>query len=121
MLRINTRAREFQTYQDGWGTSWETKGRKMLQVRQQVIHFSESAVGERRYWDAQVAGREIKRALLVPEASRVEQGDIFEISGEQFLVEQKDRRDTAPVSWLLSLSKPPVLYNKAVEGGEGNG
>ena len=45
-----------QTYQDGWGTSWITADRKLVSIRQNIIHFQEQTVGERRFWDAYVAG-----------------------------------------------------------------
>lgn len=102
-----------QTYQDGWGTAWIAEDRKLASVRQKIIHFQEQTVGERRFWDAYVAGTEIKRAVKVPFESLIEQGDIFIIEGKQYLVEQKDLKDDKlPVSWLLSLSKNPIEYRR---------
>ena len=101
---------DYQTYPDGWGTSYQTEGRKLASIRQEVIHYAETAVGERRYWDAKNNKTEITRAILVPYDSAVERGDIFLIGETQYLVEQKDRRDTLPVSWILSLSRPAILY-----------
>lgn len=102
-----------QTYQDGWGTSWITADRRLVSIRQNIIHFQEQTVGERRFWDAYVAGTEIERAVKVPYESAVEQGDIFVIEGKQYVVEQKDLKDDKlPVSWLLSLSANPIEYRK---------
>lgn len=101
----------YQTFQDGWGTSWETVDRRLTRIRQEVIHFEEQTVGERRYWDAFVAGTEISRAVRVPLNSAVEQGDVFVIDGRQYEVVQKDRKDDKlPASWLLSLAAAPIEY-----------
>ncbi len=103
----------YQTYTDGWGTSWETADRKLISVRQQTIHFQEQTVGERRYWDAYVAGTQIIRAVKVPYESKVEQGDIFIIKGNQYEVVQKDLKDDKrPLSWLLSLASTVIEYKE---------
>ena len=103
-----------QTYTDGWGTSWKTLDRKLVSIRQEVIHFENQTVGERRFWDAYVAGTQISRAVKVPYMSVVDQGDIFIIEGEQYEVVQKDLKDDKlPASWLLSLSKTPIVYKEA--------
>lgn len=102
-----------QTYQDGWGTAWKTVDRRLEKIRQQVIHFQEQTVGERRHWDAYIAGVVIKRAVKVPYDSQVEQGDIFIIEGKQYEVVQKDLKDDKlPPSWLLSLSASPIEYRE---------
>lgn len=103
----------YQTFTDGWGTCWETVDRRLAAVRQQVVHFQEQAVGERRYWDAYVAGTEISRAVRVPYGSAVEQGDVFVIGGQQYEVVQKDLKDDRlPTSWLLSLASAPIEYRE---------
>ena len=103
----------YQTYQDGWGTSWETVDRRLKRIRQDVIHFEEQTVGERRYWDAFVAGTQINRAVKVPLNSAVKQGDVFIIEGQQYEVVQKDwKDDKLPASWLLSLSAVPIAYRE---------
>ena len=103
----------YQTFTDGWGTCWETVDRRLAAVRQQVVHFQEQAVGERRYWDAYVAGTEISRAVRVPYGSAVEQGDVFVIGGQQYEVVQKDLKDDRlPASWLLSLASAPIEYRE---------
>lgn len=107
------RKSNYQTYADGWGTAWETDERKLVSIRQKVIHFHEQTVGERRYWDAAVAGIQINRAVRVPYESEVEQGDIFIIQGKQYKVVQKDLKDDKrPVSWLLSLSLSVIEYKE---------
>lgn len=107
MLRVKSK---FITFADGWASCWAVKDRRLDHEKQAVIHFHESTVGERRFWDAQVAGVEIIRAIYVPFGSNVSKGDILLIDGEQYEVAQKDRKDTAPTSWLLSLQKAMVLY-----------
>ena len=103
-----------QTYTDGWGASWKTEDRKLISVRQEVIHFENQTVGERRFWDAYVAGTQISRAVKVPYMSAVDQGDIFVIEGTQYEVVQKDLKDDKlPKSWLLSLSATPIAYKEA--------
>ncbi len=110
------RKSEYQTYSDGWGTAYETEERKLIGIRQKVIHFQEQTVGERRYWDAFVAGTQINRVIRVPYASKVEQGDIFIIEGTQYKVVQKDRKDDKqPISWLLSLSLSMVEYKEKTD------
>lgn len=106
----------YQTYTDGWGTAWETEERTLVSIRQKVIHFQEQTVGERRYWDAAVAGTQISRAVKVPYESNVEQGDIFLIEGKQYKVVQKDLKDDRqPLSWLLSLSLSMVEFRMKKE------
>ncbi len=103
--------RGYQTYCDGWGTVWKTVDRRLTEVRQQVVHFQEQTVGERRYWDAYVAGTIITRAVRVPLETAVEQGDIFIIEGKQYEVAQKDlKNDRLPASWLLSLQSVQIEY-----------
>lgn len=108
---LKSRKSAYQTFQDGWGTAWETVG--LVSVRQQVIHFQEQTVGQRRYWNAYVAGTVINRAVKVPYESKVEQGDIFVIEGKQYEVVQKDLKDDKlPRSWLLSLASAPIEYRE---------
>lgn len=103
----------YQTFSDGWGTAWETVDRRLASVRQQVVHFQEQTVGERRYWDACVAGTEISRAVRVPYGSSVERGDVFIIEGQQYEVVQKDLKDDhLPTSWLLSLASAQIEYRE---------
>lgn len=107
------RKSDYQTYTDGWGTAWEIVDRRLVNIRQQTIHFQEQTVGERRYWDAYVAGTQINRAVKVPYGSNVEQGDIFIIEGKQYEVVQKDLKDDKqPLSWLLSLASAVIEYKE---------
>lgn len=110
---IKRKKSKHQTYADGWGTSWKTTDRRLVEIRQKYIHFQEQTVGEHRYWDAFVAGTEIIRAVKVPYDSKVERGDIFIIEEKQYEVVQKDLKDDKlPVSWLLSLSASPIGYRE---------
>lgn len=103
----------YQTFADGWGTAWKTADRRLVSVRQQAVHFQEQTVGERRYWDARVAGTEVSRAVRVPYGSAVERGDVFIIEGKQYAVVQKDLKDDRlPVSWLLSLASVQIGYRQ---------
>ena len=105
------RKSNYQTFADGWGTSWKTEDRRLIAVRQDVIHFKTQTVGATRFWQAMTEGTKISRAVLVPEASAVEQGDIFIIEGVQYEVVQKQYKDDRlPASWLLSLSETPFEY-----------
>lgn len=103
----------YQTYTDGWGSAWKTVDRRLIKLRQEIVHFQEQTVGERRHWDACVAGVQINRAVRVPVASKVKQGDIFLIDGKQYEVVQKDLKDDRlPASWLLSLSSAVIEYRE---------
>lgn len=103
----------YQTYSDGWGSAWKTVDRRLEKMRQEVIHYQEQTVGERRYWDAYVAGTQITRAIKVPLQTEVEQGDVFIIDGKQYEVVQKDlKNDRLPASWLLSLASIQVEYRR---------
>ena len=103
----------YQTYTDGWGSSWKTQDRRLIEIRQEVVHFQEQTVGEKRYWEAYVTGIQINRAVRVPLDSEVEQGDIFVIEGKQYEVAQKDLKDNRiPASWLLSLSSAAIEYRE---------
>lgn len=109
---MTKRDSEYMTFPDGWGTSFAIIDRrfKATKPRQEVIHFKEQTVGERRFWDAYVNGIEIVRTVSVPIQSAVEFGDLFEIAGTQYVVAQKQKKDTRPESWLLSLQSAPVAY-----------
>ena len=73
----------------------------------------EQTVGERRYWDARVAGTEVSRAVRIPYGSAVERGDVFIIEGKQYEVVQKDLKDDRlPASWLLSLASVQIGYRQ---------
>ena len=75
--------------------------------------LQEQTVGERRYWNAYVAGIQINRAVRVPYESKAEQGDIFTIEGKQYEVVQKDLKDDKlPPSWLLSLASAQIEYKE---------
>lgn len=113
------RKSNYQTYTDGWGSAWKTVDRRLAELRQETIHFQEQTVGERRYWDAYVAGTQIKRAVKVPFESKVEQGDVFIIEGKQYEVVQKDLKDDKlPASWLLSLASVLIEYKERSNGGK---
>ena len=110
MIR-NRKDRAFQTYPDGWGKAYSIKDRKITSVKQDVIHFADQSVGERRFWDAQVLGVKIVKAVLVPYDSNIDADDLFEIEGKQYEVRQKQLYDkTVPRSWLLSLSEAVIRY-----------
>lgn len=111
MLRPKTTS--LQTYTDGWGTSWEVSDRRLKTVKQEVIHYSDFTVGMYRYWEAMIAGTQIKRAVLVPECTCIAEGDIFvDSDGTQYEVKQVDRKDTRPVSLLVSLASAQVAYRR---------
>lgn len=112
MKRLNKQM-AYQTFVDGYGTVCEIIDRRIVSVKQEVVHFAETTVGERRFWDAYVEGTEIARAVKVPYKTNVEQGDLFIIEGSQYLVAQKDLKDTMPASWLLSLQKSPIEHNRS--------
>lgn len=103
---------QYQTFIDGHGSVWEVVDRRIVAVKQDVVHFAEATVGERRFWDAYVEGTEITRAIKVPYPTNVERGDVFVIENDQYMVVQKDLKDTLPTSWLLSLQKSPIDYNR---------
>lgn len=109
---MTKRNSEYMTFPDGWGTSFQIIDRrfKATKPKQKVIHFKESTVGERRFWDAYVNGVEIVKSIHVPIASSVDYGDLFEIQGIQYIVAQKQRKDTRPESWLLSLQSATIAY-----------
>ena len=113
---LRSKKQGFQTFSDGWGTSYGVITRRLTAPKQVFIHFQEAAVGERRFWDAQISGITIVRAVRVPIDSKVNQGDIFEIAGVQYEVAQKDRKDDRrPESWLLSLRSAAIDYRRADE------
>ena len=100
-------------YQDGSASVYHEIDRKRLQLKQKHLHYKEATVGERRYWDAYVAGTRITRAIYVPYDADVDYGDIVIINGLQYQVVQKDFRDNVrPTSWLLSLHNAPIKYTE---------
>lgn len=113
MLRPDARKKDnYQTYPDGSAKVLSIRDRRITGTKQENMHFAEATVGERRFWDAQVAGVEITSAILVPEWSAVDVGDLVVIDGKQYEVRQKDRKDTRPRSWLLSLSLAVIQYRE---------
>lgn len=118
MLRTKLRKNALQTYPDGWGTSYSVVDRRITEMRQQYIHFEESTVGERRYWDAYVAGAEIVKAVKVPLDSLADQGDLFVIDGKQYIIRQKSLSDAkTPASWLLSLESAQIEFAEESDNG----
>ena len=108
------RKSNYMTYPDGVGTSWRTLDRRLVEIRQQYVHFREESVGERRRWDAQVAGTVIERAVSVPGSSAVERGDVFVIEGQQYeVVDRQYKTFPGPEHWFLSLKKPVSVYREA--------
>lgn len=108
---IKPQNRKFQTYTDGWGTSWIVSDRRMKEVRQQIIHYDEYSVGLIRFWKAFVEDVQVKKAILVPESAKIIQGDLFvDHDGTQYEVVQVDRKDTRPVSKLVTLASAAVNY-----------
>ena len=111
------RKSKHQTYQDGYGTIWKVVDRKLTSIRQPVVHYQEQTVGERRFWDACVAGTEVSRAVKVPYETSVDRGDVIVIGDAQYEVVQKDMKtDVPPVSWLLSLAHIPIAYRSGNNG-----
>lgn len=111
---LKPKATNLQTYTDGWGTSWTVSDRRMTAVKQEVIHYADFTVGMYRYWEAMIAGTQIKRAILVPEETQITEGDLFvDSDGTQYEVKQADRKDTRPVSLLVSLASAQVAYREA--------
>ena len=86
---LKTKHLGYQTFNDGWGTSFGILNRRLTAPKQVYIHFQEASVGERRFWDAQISGITVVRAVRVPIDSKVNQGDVFEIDGVQYEVAQK--------------------------------
>ena len=112
---LKPKAHNLQTYTDGHGTAWEVSDRKLYRCRQEVIHYADFFVGERRFWDAYVAGVEIAKAILVPEQTAIRPGDVFVDEHDvQYEVKQVDRKDTRPVSLLVSLSASPIRYRSTL-------
>lgn len=118
MIRNNARqTKQYQTYPDGWGTSYAVVDRRITGIKQEVVHFADQTVGERRFWDAQVLGVRIDRAVLVPYDTNIDADDLFEIEGKRYEVKQKQLYDRAvPRSWLLSLSESAIAYRRRSDG-----
>ena len=101
---LKPKATNLQTYTDGWGTSWE-------------VSDAETTVGMYRFWEAMIAGTQLRKAILVPERTDITEGDIFvDSDGTQYEVKQVDRKDTRPVSLLVSLSAAQVTYRRRSNG-----
>lgn len=106
--------RKLQTYADGWGTSYEVSDRRIKAEKQHTIHYENYSVGVRRYYEAQVADRTVNRVILVPETTNITEGDLFiDSDGTQYEVGQVDRKDTRPISLLVSLQSAPITYRRA--------
>lgn len=112
--------KQYQTYPDGIGAVYHVLEKKIISLKQDNVHFEETTVGERRFWDASVSDVRLDRAVLVPYDTNVNVDDLFVISGTQYEVKQKQRSDRkVPVSWLLSLSEAVIAYR--IEEDEDNG
>ena len=110
----------YQTYPDGWGTIFKVSDRRAKSVKQSFVHFADSVVGERRFWDAKVLGIAISRAILVPYSTDVNVDDLFVINDKQYTVRQKQLSDrNAPASWLLSLEENTIVYRSDIDGNQG--
>lgn len=112
-MKIKT-PNDFVTFSDGIGDVYQIIDRRLKKLKARNVHYGRASVGERRFWDAQVAGKEITMAVRVPTESRVSQGDLFVIKGQQYKVVQKDYKDDKlPDYHLLSLSSVAAEYRDA--------
>lgn len=108
------RPNDFLSFADGVAEVWDVKDRFLIKQKEACVHFSRSTVGERRFWDAYTSGIIVNTTVYVPLGTDVEYGDVMVIGGKQYQVAQKDRKDTLPESWLLSLQASPIEYRKKV-------
>ena len=123
MLHRDRKGSRFLLFNDGDCDVYKVIDRRIEEKKETGCGFSEQSVGERRHWDAYVAGILIVRTIRVRKETNVDFGDLLVIGGEQYIVAQKDLKDDRmPVSWLLSLQKSPIEY-KTVEADseEGSG
>ena len=67
---LKTKHLGYQTFNDGWGTSFGILNRRLTAPKQVYIHFQEASVGERRFWDAQISGITVVRAVRRQTAGR---------------------------------------------------
>lgn len=106
----------FVTYSDGVGCIYAVKNRTLISVKQEVVHFAVTTVGERRFWDAYVAGFKINEAIRVPLGTNVQQGDIIVINNDQYEVKQADLKQEGLSQFiLLSLTANPIAFNVNLE------
>jgi hypothetical protein len=101
-------------FNDGDCDVYKVIDRRVDEKKETGCGFSEQSVGERRHWDAYVAGVLIVRTIRVRKETNVDFGDLVVIGDEQYIVVQKDLKDDRmPESWLLSLQKSPIEYKTA--------
>ena len=106
----------FVSFTDGTGRIYGVKNRVITSVKQEVVHFDVATVGERRFWDAYVAGIQINEALKVPLGTNVQRGDVLEHDGAQYEVRQIDLKQEGLTQYiLLSLSAIPIAFNINLE------
>lgn len=104
----------FVTFTDGIGDVYQVIDRRVKKIRQRHVHYGRASVGERRFWDAQVAGTEVNMVVRVATSTHVDQGDLFIIKGRQFKVIQKDYKDDLlPSYYLLTLQSVGAEYRDA--------
>lgn len=106
----------FVTFTDGTGAVYAVRDRVIKSVKQAVVHYAVATVGERRFWDAYVAGVQINEAVKVPLDTNVQRGDIFVHDNEQYEVRQADLKQEGLSQYiLLSLAAIPIAFNMDLE------
>jgi hypothetical protein len=104
----------FATFNDGIGDVYQVIDRRVKKLRQRHVHYGRASVGERRFWDAQVAGKEINMVIEVPTNTLVSQHNLFVIKGVQYTVLQKDYKDDKlPDYYKLTLQTVGAEYRDA--------
>ena len=102
---------KYQVFNSGLADCYQTIDRKICELKQKDIHYSDASVGERRFWDAFVSGIQVEKVIRVPYYAKVEHGDLIVIDGRQYVIAQKDYKDDVkPESWVLSLQASPIEY-----------
>ncbi|MDO4285235.1 MAG: hypothetical protein Q4C60_07835 [Eubacteriales bacterium] len=102
---------KFETFGDGVLTVCGADKRTIVNTKAEGIRYGNKTIGERRFWDAKVAGTVISAMVCILPYPGIERDDIVLIRERQYRISQVQHKfDAAPPCLYLTLEsvQPPL-------------
>lgn len=105
-----------EVFNDGLLIVLDAKDGIILKEKYKSIRYGEKTVGAIRFYQANVAGTEIKKLISVPFNYLIEQNDLVELIDFHtknkciYRIKHLEFKDTVPRSIYLTLVKNDILY-----------
>lgn len=109
MPRIKNRT--FETFNDGDLAIYEVMERKILREKMSGVRYGDKTIGEKRHYDAKVAGARLSKMVAVLQGVDACEDDIVVIGTTQYAIDQiQDKFDAMPPCKYLSLTSAQISY-----------